>query len=716
MGKSDPSPKNSEAPQADSEPRIETRCSFFGFHPEWLQKFCVFPVFLTIVCANAFVQGMVVNGFTSISIQSLERRFALTSTESSIFAGSYDVAVGLTLIPIAFVANKVNKVRTMGWGMVLASLGVFLVVIPQFWSGYYEPGSPEGDTCVASRERVCTEKRTEDFAFPLLVLGQLLIGFGASPLFTFGYSTIDEFDSNQRTGRNMALYLGACTLGPAMAFPIGTALLKTWGDIGITEPNHWGITSDEDPRWYGAWWVGWLMSGFIFLITGIPLTMFPKKLRDTDNRKAKDELQPHADLMVDLSNDKWELFKLFKLFSTNPTCMCIIVFQTLESLLMNGFITYVPKLLENLFSITAGLAALTTGVIVIPMGLIGNLLGGKLGDMEKNRVPGLLKWCIACMAINTLCAGCLLLPCEGTKIAGINEYYRNATIITGLDEDSGNGIFNRRLGPNLQCNRNCSCDRKMFNPVCDESTKTSYLSPCHAGCHVEDFENSTWSECACLDTSERVLTKGWCSGECPWVKYAFFVLFAVMALFTFATGPLIQNAALKVVAFEHRDAYICYSWMWMRFAGSIPGVLAMGKIIDTACVYWKSTCFDEQGSCSVYDSNKMRIYLFVMTILVKILCVVAAFSGRYFFKPGTGDDSLMGQVSVADAVSQLEDKEPEQLSSKKANDPSSRKSTSQQPRTKKSKKSSRRELKSNKTQSTTPDGKKSKRSKRSSKA
>ena len=35
----------------------------------------------------------------------------------------------------------------------------------------------------------------------------------------------------------------------------------------------------RDPRWLGAWWLGFLAFGALALISGIPLIFFPKKMR-----------------------------------------------------------------------------------------------------------------------------------------------------------------------------------------------------------------------------------------------------------------------------------------------------------------------------------------------------------------------------------------------------------------------------------------------------
>src|SRR6218665_371688 len=36
--------------------------------------------------------------------------------------------------------------------------------------------------------------------------------------------------------------------------------------------------SPEDPRWVGAWWIGFLISGTLALLLALPLSGFPKSL------------------------------------------------------------------------------------------------------------------------------------------------------------------------------------------------------------------------------------------------------------------------------------------------------------------------------------------------------------------------------------------------------------------------------------------------------
>ncbi|WKY16044.1 hypothetical protein Q1695_001043 [Nippostrongylus brasiliensis] len=600
-------------------------CGWSWFSPKWMSRLAVFKVFMFVLSLNAILQGMMVNGFISTSISSIEKRFNLSSTKSGVFSAAYDVAVALMLIPLSYYAHRVNKVRCIGYGMFLVGAGALLLILPHFIDGLYVVGTPRSDACDRNREKngCDSQQTTSGYSYPLLLISQLLIGFGAAPLFTYGYSTIDEFDSHKKTGNNMAIFMGVSTVGPALAFIGGGHFLTIWGDIGKSNYRDQGIDGPSDPRWYGAWWIGFLVAGLASFVTSLPLCMFPRKLNDTDERKKGDVIQTHAKLNVDFSGDKFAYFKIFKMFLLNRTCMALIAMQTAESMIMNGYITFIPKLFENLFGFSSSWASTMTGLIIVPMGLIGSFLGGKLGEKVENRFRPIMKINMLLTVFMIVTSSAFLLGCPKIRIAGMNNAY------TKSDEKS--------FSLSHPCNLECQCDA-LFNPVCAKEIGISYFSPCHAGCAANTLSN-VWNSCSCstlFNETVSTVSKGWCEVPCQTTQILFFTLFAMLAMSVFALAPMLQAAAMRVVSFDHRDAFICFGWMFMRVFGSIPGAVLFGAVIDTTCVHWSTSC-DGSMKCVLYDAEKLGLYIFLFTIATKVTCFLCLFVALKTYIPIEND-------------------------------------------------------------------------------
>lgn len=62
-------------------------------------------------------------------------------------------------------------------------------------------------------------------------------------------------------------------LGPAIGYALASFCLKLYVSPSVTP-----TINNADPRWLGAWWLGWLILGVILLIFGSFLGLFPKAL------------------------------------------------------------------------------------------------------------------------------------------------------------------------------------------------------------------------------------------------------------------------------------------------------------------------------------------------------------------------------------------------------------------------------------------------------
>lgn len=55
-----------------------------------------------------------------------------------------------------------------------------------------------------------------------------------------------------------------------------------------------GLEGPSDPRWIGAWWLGFLGSGILALIATLPMFGFARELPEAKKHRLKDVDQVHA--------------------------------------------------------------------------------------------------------------------------------------------------------------------------------------------------------------------------------------------------------------------------------------------------------------------------------------------------------------------------------------------------------------------------------------
>lgn len=69
-------------------------------------------------------------------------------------------------------------------------------------------------------------------------------------------------------------------LGPAAGYALASYCLKIYISPELTP-----VITNKDPRWLGAWWMGWIVFATLLFITSITTMMFPKELPRSAVRK-----------------------------------------------------------------------------------------------------------------------------------------------------------------------------------------------------------------------------------------------------------------------------------------------------------------------------------------------------------------------------------------------------------------------------------------------
>jgi solute carrier organic anion transporter family, member 4A len=123
-----------------------------------------------------------------------------------------------------------------------------------------------------------------------------------------------------------------------------------------------GITT-ESKVWVGAWWLGFLIFSFVCLLIAVPLIAYPKKLPGSDKLEKVSETHNGDNHTSQAFTKLHEIPKALMTLVKNPTFLCLNLAGASEGLIISGFAVFLPKQIENQYSVTAVSAALLMGEI-----------------------------------------------------------------------------------------------------------------------------------------------------------------------------------------------------------------------------------------------------------------------------------------------------------------------------------------------------------------
>ena len=127
----------------------------------------------------------------------------------------------------------------------------------------------------------------------------------------------------------------------------------------------------EDPRWIGAWWLGYLVGGSFLCLTSVLFLGFPHELpgaKSIRERALRDGYVPKEDQRL-----RGKL-KDFLPATAQLLTSAVFVFNTLaitsSSLFGAGIASFIAKILQLKFNLSPFIAGIVIGVIMVP-GVVG---------------------------------------------------------------------------------------------------------------------------------------------------------------------------------------------------------------------------------------------------------------------------------------------------------------------------------------------------------
>ena len=131
----------------DSE-QSQTGFGYLRFYPGRLQFLAGARWFLLFMCLATFSRTLV-NGLLGATMSTLERRFALSSSQTAWIAAAYEIA-GTPALVIGYFGSKLRRPLWIGGGMFLFGVGVGIYTIPHFVAPPYRyvDSTDSGNLCV----------------------------------------------------------------------------------------------------------------------------------------------------------------------------------------------------------------------------------------------------------------------------------------------------------------------------------------------------------------------------------------------------------------------------------------------------------------------------------------------------------------------------------------------------------------------------------------
>ncbi|XP_066446837.1 solute carrier organic anion transporter family member 1A5-like isoform X2 [Eleutherodactylus coqui] len=579
----------------------------------------------------AYITKSLALAYSRSMITQIERRFNIPSSLVGVIDGSFDIGNLLVITLVSYFGAKLHRPRMIAIGCLIMFLGSCLTATPHFIMRRYQyEGSQPSDNstshlhlCLANQSRAlapevleaCQAGSSESLMWIFVLVGNILQGIGESPIEPLGLSYVDDFAKAENSPFYIGIIQTLSILGPLLGSLMASYCAQIFVDIGFINLDDI-LLRDTDTRWVGAWWLGFLISGVLNLLAAVPFCFLPRTL-PKEGREDQSELQEALQLQITdggADNDKAkgdaaQGFLLFlKRLLKNTVYLLFLLVTVIQFSAFVGFMSFMPKYLEQQYGKSASEAIFLIGVYSLPIIAVGYFLGGFL--MKKFKTSTYMAAKLGFVTSVTeylLYLLAFVLLCKNASMAGLTVTY------DGIEEVSY--LENVTSG----CNVNCGCAIDAWDPVCGDDG-VGYVSACLAGCSSStgSGQDVIFHNCSCVRSVNGSASLGQCPREevCDSMLFYFMIL-NLVCCFIYSLGAMPGYMVLiRSLTPEEKSFGLGLHLLAARALGGIPSPIYYGAAIDTTCIKWGTNSCGEPGACRMYDIDAYRVlYIAIPSIL-----------------------------------------------------------------------------------------------------
>ncbi|KAF7991150.1 hypothetical protein HCN44_002712 [Aphidius gifuensis] len=627
------------------ETMVENRdieCGISCFRGSLLQKFANKKAFVIAygICSLMLTASA---GYYIAIGSTLEKIFKISSVTAALISNGNNIGLLITCNVLSYCANKGHKPRWMAAGLFIMTISCCLFFLTHI---IYGPGqdlkhltnNDHSDLSIKTimlHQRIASLCHDKEFntstlhydhskdgnigAQMILFTARFLHGISDAVLFSLGLAYMDDNIKKSKIPILIGISYLIKMAGPSIGFQFSAITLSKFILLNSTP----SITPN-DPRWLGAWWLGWIVFSVIIFIMACIMMCFPKTLPRAEARRL---LALRINQSNDNNNDKnnnnndtnkevkevvsfWSTIEAFIRLAKNKTLVCINIASVLFVFGYCPFWYHVVKYIEVVYQLSASVSASETGNVSLWCGGLGIILSGIIVATFKPSARYLA-------GFNAFSCG---IACLGILSYTFINCAANENQIIQMKAVTSNS------GRLLTCTDSCTCEFSKYNPICTEDNRT-FVSPCHAGCqHFTTGEDGsiTYTKCSCVNSKDQGLPSeiydnhlpspterlgtakpGACKVDCTDQKDLFMIVFSVIT-FIVSAGA-VPSFLLSLRCVDKRDKALT---MGVNLA--IIGLFALmispiifARIFDDTCLFWGKTN-TSSGNCWLYDSGKLR--------------------------------------------------------------------------------------------------------------